>query len=264
MSKSSLGSWLAANAGVLSVLGALVIFFSWAVTNTLGQRLKQSVETAESTFRLYTTLHELRASLNSVAAEAVYAREAAEGHPTEKPEDDTQARELMRLTRDYVHARLAAHQIRELMDFARQTLDFSNSVGTDSDTAQQVNDIHREIYEVYSQAQDRDRAAQRANSSPKPDISKVRPAVEDYVLFVREKAIPQVRGLYEAIVDASNKRRDEGRAQLNRSKRNAAWATRGALVLYIVGSLLALGGQYLDKVYKRKIEAARLGQSNGL
>ena len=75
------GEWLVDNAGLISVIGALIIFFSWTITNTLGQRytrLKQSVEAAESTFRLYTALHELRDSLSSVAMEAVYAREAAE------------------------------------------------------------------------------------------------------------------------------------------------------------------------------------------
>lgn len=37
MSKS-IGPWLINNAGIISVVGALIIFFSWAVANTLGQR----------------------------------------------------------------------------------------------------------------------------------------------------------------------------------------------------------------------------------
>jgi hypothetical protein len=263
MSRLSFSSWLATNAGVISVLGALVIFFSWTVTNTLGQRysrLKQSVETAESTFRLYTTLHELRASLKSVAMETVYAREAAERLHTDKPIDDPRISEVIQLRRSYSHARLSAHQINELMDFASQTLDFSGGVGTDTGTAKQIRDLHAQIYEVYRQVRDRDRAAEVANSSIRPDVEKLRPAIEEYIRFVREDAIPRVGGFYEAIVDASNLRREEGRAQLAHSKRSAAWATRGALVLYIVGSLLALGGQYLDKVYKKRAEAEKARQ----
>src|SRR4051812_16500866 len=76
-----LGQWIVLNSGLVSVLGALIIFFSWSITNTLGQRyarLKQSVEAGDATFRLYTSLHELRDSLNSVIMETVYAREAVE------------------------------------------------------------------------------------------------------------------------------------------------------------------------------------------
>ena len=54
--------------------GAIIIFSSWAVTNGLTQRfsnLKLSLESARSSFRLYTTLHELREMVNSLGMEVV-------------------------------------------------------------------------------------------------------------------------------------------------------------------------------------------------
>lgn len=261
-----LSPWLAENAGVLSVIGALIIFFSWAVTNTLGQRysrLKQSVEAADNTFRLYTELHELRASLNSVAMEAVYAREAAERSAREGAEqrrngpENREKAEILDLRRRYSHTQLAAHQIKELMDFASQTLEYSSSVGTKTDTAAKIRALNDEIYAVYAEVRDLDRAAEIANGTPSPALPPLKIAIVAYVDHVRRQAIPRVASLYKAIVDSSNQRHDEGRNELARSKRNAARASSTALVLYAIGSALVLGGQYLDKVYKKRLEATK-------
>lgn len=254
----NLGTWLVGNAGLISVIGALIIFFSWTVTNTFGQRysrLKQSVEAADNTFRLYTALHELRDSLNSVAMETVYAREAAE-HGSKSPQD-RELSEIADLRRQYSHTRMAAHQIKEMMDFASQTLDYSSSVGTATPTSQKIKTLHEDIYRLYARARDLDRAVERTNATPTPSIPPLRKAIEEYIAYVRSDAIPRVASLYEAIVNASNDRHDEGRRELAQSKRNAARAARTALMLYVVGSLLALGGQYLDKVYKKTLETAK-------
>jgi len=260
MSKVGLGAWLAANAGIISIVGALVIFFSWTVTNTLGQRysrLKQSVETADGTFRLYTTLHDLRGSLNSVAMETVYAREAAESSHNQTVSRESIRVEVDALRRDYTHTRLSAHQIIELMDFTSQTLAFSAGVGTETATAKQIQNLHDDIYAMYREVQDRDRAVEAANSTPEPDVRQLRPVVTEYVSFVRHDAIPRVRGFYQAITNACNTRQNEGREQLARSQRNAARAARVALALYIVGSLLVLSGQYFDKVHKKDKQDAQ-------
>lgn len=108
---------------------------------------------------------------------------------------------------------------------------------------------------MYAEVHDADRAAEAVNATATPDLPALRTAVEKYDRLVRQKAIPEVRGFYEAIVEASNARHEEGRKELARSKHKAALAARTALVLYLVGSFLALGGQYLDKVYKKRIEA---------
>jgi hypothetical protein len=152
---------------------------------------------------------------------------------------------------------MSAHQIKEMMDFASQTLDYSSAVGTGTPTSQKVKTLHDDIYRLYARARDLDRAVERVNATPAPPISPLREAIEDYITYVRGDAVPRVAGLYEAIVNASNDRHDEGRRELAQAKGNAVRAARTALVLYVVGSLLTLGGQYLDKVYKKTLEASK-------
>jgi hypothetical protein len=253
----SLGIWLVGNAGLISVIGALIIFFSWVVTNTLGQhysRLKQSVETADTTFRLYTTLHELRDSLNSVAMETVSTRDAVE--QISKNPQDRERSELASFRRQYSYTRMSAHQIEELMDFANQTLNYSSSIETVTPTSQTVAVLHKDIYSLYARVRELNHAVELANTSPDPQMIPLRNAIEHYVTYVEKDAIPRVADLYKAIVNTSNDRRDEGRRELAQSKRKASRAAHTVLLLYAVGSLFALGGQYLDKVYKKKFEAS--------
>ena len=178
MSKS-LGLLLVESAGVISVIGALVIFFSWSVTNTLGQRysrLKQSVEAADNAFRLYTSLHELRDSLNSVAMETVYAREAAEKISSNT--GDRRVSETIDLRRQYSHTRMSAHQVKELMDFASQSLDYSASVRNVTPTSQRIKSLHEEIYTVYARARELDRAVELVNGMPNPALEPLRETVQ--------------------------------------------------------------------------------------
>jgi hypothetical protein len=258
MSRNGILAWMSRNAGVISVAGALVIFFSWAITNTLAQRysrLKQSVETAESTFRLYTTLYELRGTLHAITQETLYGREAAERSRGDDPGQDPQRAERSRLRRQFSLARLSARQIDELAAFSGQTLEYSNGVGGTSGTAQRIMRVNREIFAMYEQLRELDEAAERADRTPTAGLAELRSAVERYDRFVRDNAERTVPGFYQAIVSALNTRRDEGRQQLALARRRSGLATRTALLLYFVGSVLALGGQYLDKVYNKKAPA---------
>jgi hypothetical protein len=211
--------------------------------------MKQSVETAESTFRLYSTLHESRDQINSVAMETVYVRNKLD---QDARITNSQLPDIKRMRSEYDQARRSARQIRELMDFTVQTVDFSAGVGTDTKAARSINVIAGDISKRYEEVRKRDRAAEAQASQEDPDVSKLGPLIEEYVRYVRSEAIPRVRGFFEQITEVSNKRREEGRAQLTRARRNATWASRTALILYIVGSILVLGGQYLDKVYNKK------------
>ena len=249
MSKTAVIGWMATNAGLFSVVGALIIFFSWAVTNTLAQRytrLKQSVETAEGTFRLYTTLHELRNQQNSLVMEILQIKEEVSRNRQSAQRSNTERHDVLN---EYNRTWLSAHQIKELMDFTAQTSDFSNAVGTNTQTTHDIERIRGDVWELYSAVLQRERLAEAQRREEQPDLRTLRTAVDEYVRYVRRDAVPRVGSLYEAIVNASNKRREEGRAQLERARKNANRATRIALVLYVIGSIFALGGQYLDEAW---------------
>ena len=64
---------------------------------------------------------------------------------------------------------------------------------------------------------------------------------------IRNQLIPKVKPLYESAVSASNQRREEI-ALLKTS--TEAWAKRFGRIsiwLYVIGSIVALLGQFLDK-----------------
>src|SRR5258706_14333830 len=129
-------TWVRANSGLISVAGALIIFFSWTVTNTLVQRynrIKAGTESAQSTFRLYTTLHEQRNQLNSLAMEVIQRNEAgmdASIFCAGKTDD----RLVNEARKQYSRNRLSAHQVKELMDFTAETDSLSRAVGKSSPT----------------------------------------------------------------------------------------------------------------------------------
>ena len=62
------------NAGLISILGALIIFFSWVVSNTFKTKytnLNSAIASAERDARIFGALGELAGSVNSVASEIV-------------------------------------------------------------------------------------------------------------------------------------------------------------------------------------------------
>lgn len=257
MAQHGLLSRLIENAGLISVVGALILFFSWVITNTFGvryTRLKQSVENAESTFRLYQTLHGLRDQLNSLAMEVVHGRKAADASrfrsgQTGNTEFDA-ARERFDLTR------LSAHQITELNDFAGEMSEFSRAVGSDTSASADIIRIAVEVSEISTKVREKERRVEELSLSDSSDPSDMRKAIDDYVDYVRNAAIPKMPELFRQAVEASNTRRREGAHQLALAKTNAQRASRVATALYIAGTLLVLGGQYLDKVYGKKAKPA--------
>lgn len=244
---------LAKNAGLLSVVSALTLFFSWIVTNTLGSRYsrtKQSVETAESTFRLYSTLHGLRDQMNSLAMEIVQTKHSPDASRFRT--GVTGDAEADRISTDFDLTRLAAHQINELMDFTAQASDYSVAVASHSPTADQLDASLKEVETIRAPISRMEQLVERLAPYRMERPDDYRAAVGTYVGYIRKNAIPAVGPLYERVVDLSNQRREEGRNELRAARARATVSGKIALVLYAIGTLMALGGQYLDKIYARR------------
>jgi hypothetical protein len=256
-------SWTQNNAGVISVVGALIIFFSWMVTNTLGQkysRLKSSIESAQSTFRLQTKLNELRNSLNSLAMEVVQQKNSSDASIFMPGR--TGDSEIDRMRTNFSLTRLSAHQVNELMDFTVETHSFSCSVGTTTEASQKIESLLKEVDQIYSKAIAKEREVETTwQPGTSPLEEKFTVEAQNYIRFIRNEAIPHVPRLYKEIVSASNTRHEQGR-RLTESKRRFEKATKAALWLYVLGSVLALGGQYLDKTKPKAQEAPTVQQKS--
>jgi ABC-type transporter Mla subunit MlaD len=242
------GQFVRSAAALLSVCGALIIFFSWVLTNTRAQtlsRIKQAVESAQSTFRLYTTLHELRDQLNSVAMEVIEgktspnATQLASGRTGRRDEDSVRA--------TFDKARLSAHQIKELMDFTAETNSFSRAVGSATPASDEIGRILTEVDHVYTPLRESERQVEDLLHDSRVSLDDAREAVKRYNDYVRNTAIPQVPSLYRRVVELSNRRRDEGDRELDTARQKAEFASSVSRILYVFGSVLALGGQFIDK-----------------
>jgi hypothetical protein len=249
--------WARTNAGVISTVGALIVFFSWAVTNTLGQRygrLKASLETGQSTFRLYTTLHELRDQLNSLAMEVVQSRKATDasrftsGSTADVGLDTARAR--------FDQTRLSAHQIKELMDFTAETHSFSRAASTTTAMSHTIDGLLGEVGKLADATSRLLAEAERHHTNRPEDREPFLNASARYVEFVRNEAIPQVGPFFQRIVDAANARRREAEDELARARSRSERASRVALVLYVFGSVLVIGGQFVDKT-RPKVESSQ-------
>ena len=247
--------WATDHTSIISVVGALVIFFSWVVTNTLGQRysrVKTATESAQSTFRLYTTLHEQRNQLNSLAMEVIQRGQSGMDASIFSSGRISNP-ELKQARKQFSLDRLSAHQVKELMDFAAEADALSRAVGNISETSKKIQQILRELDPIYQELTMRERSAENAINSPdQPPVAVMR-AVQDYSDYYRLKALPEVPTLYQRVVDAANARQREAVEQLAEAKARADRSSDLAIWLYAIGSLLALTGQTVEKVSHKNV-----------
>jgi hypothetical protein len=86
--------------------------------------------------------------------------------------------------------------------------------------------------------------------NPKPHQQVVR-AAESAKMFedvYRKNLLPRARTLYADVVPLMNARRQELEVELAAKKRFAQLSSHAAIVLYAMGSVLALAGQVGDKI----------------
>jgi len=253
MQLGRLRSWGAKNASALSVVGALVIFFSWTVTTTLSSRyasLKSSVEAAQANFRLYTTLDELRGSLHSVAMEVIQ-RDARPAPPIDDPASARSRAQRASLAFD--SARLSAYQVKALSAFALETKYLSQTLRRETTSASQVDEALGPILQLSAALAKLEATVEKVDRSNAQSVAEFEVAVDAYVRGFREEILPQVAALYQKIVRAANLVTKEADAALTLAKAKADWAQLVALVLYVLGSILAIGGQYFDKIEKARL-----------
>ncbi len=249
---SSWGSLRRLSGTLLSVLGGLIIFFSWVVANTRAQtytQIKVAVESAQANFRLYTTLHELRDQQNSLAMEIANLRSSPGSNASRfaaGPLGDSRRNSLLR---QYNQARMYGHQIKELMDFTVESASFSNAVGTRTSTHDGIDRLRREVERIYLPLSPMESIAETSLAGP--DIDKSSFAVQHYDDQVRG-AIPQVGPFYERITRLSNARQQEGNNELQDAKRQSQAAEETSLALYVIGSIMAIAGQVADKLLTKE------------
>ncbi|HEY4322662.1 MAG TPA: hypothetical protein VGN20_01720 [Mucilaginibacter sp.] len=241
---------------LISVTGALILFFSWSVHNTLYERylhLKISIQSAEQTFRLYSTLHELRNNINGLATEVVGQHFDIDA--SQYRSGLTSDPIVNKAHRDFDLTRLNAHQLKELMDFAVKTCDLSNSVGVKSPIGDQIIKLTNEIMLLRDSVSYKEGLAENENSIPLDRLTdKSFSAIYGYIDFWRNVNRTRISVLYPEIINLSNIRVKEAHEILLKAENKSEFADSLSFYLYIFGSILAIGGQAMDKLIKTDVK----------
>lgn len=231
---------------LLSVCGALVIFFSWLVTNAAEARFKAAAAAADDLsdkLRLFQTLRELKESVESSAAETLnvnitlgravreIGRSLADAPRVATFEEHNT--QLLGLSA----RRLNAKQIDNGIALCSLVLEMATD--DDSDHVLDLREIRAEMT-LFNAAKDlifqEAEAALRAGEDPSSALQGLDEQIEPY---------PQL--LFRA-VDLSNAISAERAADVLRLRQYAKWSRQTAFVLYGLGTVLVIGGTALNRL----------------
>jgi hypothetical protein len=246
---------------LLSTCGALLIFFSWLATNTLGERFKKAktaYETARDKRYLYRTLNEIQGSNRGVAAQVINLhldcqRLAASLDPRRDEQAVRDRYEHDELRLQLVSTSINAGQIDQAN--SRFNIDFDQP---DPNTKSSL--PHKQLLESCAKIRGllneknavvKQMWANLARHTPSGKVSLQDVIKEHRRLGDAYTAILEPFGpLLEAAVDATNARENELRKEYSKAKARSTKASQVSIYLYIVGTALVLLGTVLDKLVK--------------
>ena len=246
-----------ANTDLISIVGALIIFFSWVVNNTLKtnySNLKNAIASAERDTRLYGALDELAGSVNAIASEVV---EPKLRERQERYRDANTIQSLFLATADKLStALLAAYQIRACEQFCARSLMLSNAHSGKTASARALDAVAKESSALFAEfsikrgkCEDIINQIRRQGDDVKKDEYQVAMrSIDDFIQYIREFAIPKVGPFYERAVPATNERRAELRKVEAQMGKYVRTFDRLSIWLYIVGSVLTLLGKVIEKM----------------
>lgn len=222
---------------ILTLCGALVIFFSWVVNNTIQERLKDSAAAASGlrdSFELFEALRGLAGSIESLAGIALNVSGDVTGviemmRPPRDATDRDRSTHDRNLT-ELAARRLNARQIDAGIAFGELTL---RTAGRRSADTVELQHVLREMTSARTRKEEMFAIAEAALNkgsdwrSPLSDL----PALLDSYGEQLIRAVAYVAALV-----------DRRGTEVDRLRRYANLAGRLALTLYALGSLLALTG----------------------
>lgn len=243
---------------LLSVLGALLLFFSWIMTNLVAEQFKSAkaaYETAAEKRVIRQLLTELKGDVESVAAEAINARLSLvelelRSDPQNSNLETREWYEHRNLILRLASTGLNARQIDHGNNFCNLTIEHS-LVGEEQSAAQaKLGDACTDISRLKSK---KDQLIERMEFNVQSYNTKSTPlkTVEERHSMLRSEyrsLLEPFLGMLQKAVEASNEREDELRDELERAKSRNTTAKRVAVLLYVSGSVVVLAGASLSKL----------------
>lgn len=195
----------------MEAIGGIIIFFSWVLTNTFHQNymdLKKSLDSAKGTFRLYNTLHELRAMINSVAAEVIQ-RHPNENEASRFISGKHSNADIEGIKHEFSRTYLSAQQVKELMAFTTEVHALSIATDDASSTHKKIQNIMNQVGELTQRHRQFEQAAENElnRSNTFTDVSQFE-AINTYIEVYKREILPQVPKFYTEIAGLSNTRQE--------------------------------------------------------
>ena len=243
--------WFHNNANFLTAVGALVILFSWCTANTIKSKfdaLRGALEEAKKSEHLESNFAEIRGCLGGIVAQIIQLRPK---YPSFSPEEERYWLAADRLT----NTQACSVQIDTLAALCSSAMRYSNASKQETSVSKELvrvgllaSALQRELREELEKAlRDVDRVYVM-NPKPRHEVARVTESARMLEDVFRQKLLPRCFGLHEELVALVNARRQQLEVELAAKKRLAQIYSRAAIVLYAMGSVLALAGQVGDKI----------------
>jgi hypothetical protein len=234
--------WLRQYSDLIAAVGALVVFTSWAVSNTLGQRYAReatSITEADDDRAFFESVAGLRQSQERLIS---ISRELRSDLRAAHTIADGLADRFPILT-DYYRIQGFAAQVRELrFEYDRQVA-YAKAIGTSSDAVASVDKVLTPLEHGLAERQ---AAIDTQLQSATANRDRLKADVADFATYFGREVGPQLGPLFRLVANAKNVSYAEGRKRLQSVKRRADRTSTIALVLYALGSILVLGGKFAE------------------
>jgi hypothetical protein len=234
--------WMRRHSGLIAAVGALVVFTSWAVSNTLGRRYSSaatSIASARNDEHFLGYLSEIRQSQDRLIDISLQTRaDLRATHPIA----DGVADRFQSLVA-YYSTRVRASQLRELLFQCQRQLTYARSIGIPVGAITEVEESVVALQETLIQ---REQAIDAQLMSPTSDVERLQADIADYTRQFQREVFPKLKPMFDTVAKASTASFDEGERRLRAFKKSADRMSGIALVLYAVGSLVALGGKFIE------------------
>jgi hypothetical protein len=241
-------AWLDANSALLTVCGALLIFFSWMVANTAKsslQRLTDAMERVDERENLDYQFDDLRHAIGSIGVQTYVRRGDSAPHDSRKY---WEALDML------VETGMNSSQVDHLNALARRECRRSEASKIITSTAIDIRKVSARIFNLYRDLRNRLDSlhsivnATHSKREDREGKETAIAAIHEFDEYYRSSILIHVQPLSEELVSLINIRKNELRVELDGLRRRASFVNRVALFVYAVGSLAAIAGQMGDKL----------------
>ena len=249
MNNSPLTSILLNNHGVIGFVGALLIFFSWLISNTFEANYKDTqshISSIERRFQEGNIIGEMNTRIKNIEEQVALI-----------------SNDLYRLrigresAADYWHSKFSSFiqlrdtriQIDNLLDLINRTIGLAIAINPNSEFHLKAKAMYDEIEPLRNEADEHEVKINHIISLrySEENLKTIEAALKSYDAFLYQYSIPKVHAVIQDAVNMSNEAQDIAEKHLDNLKIRKEISKYAALISYVLGSVFILFGGAVEK-----------------